>query len=151
MFFIPVLMSHRISSNDLALDHCLASNSRCCFGYCSLLPKSEYFANTPACSLNDPTGFIEVFLSLIDDVETEGDIKDVITEFNNFLDVSLSLDISMRLLIQMYQLQEQYPSRRFKLDGTLGVKDTFEDIEGLVGHFLFFPLILLTFKKYGLY
>ena len=102
-----------------------------------MVPKSEYPANTRACSLKDPTGFVQVFLSLIDDIETEGDIKDVITEFNSFLDVSLSLDISMRLLINIYQLQAQYPSGRYNLNSTLGVKATFEEIEGLVGHFLF--------------
>ena len=89
---------------------------------------------------------------MIDDIETEGDIKDVITEFNSFLDVSLSLDIiSMYLLINIYQLQEKYPSDRYNLDNTLGVKATFQEIEGLVGHFLFFPLILSMFKKHGLY
>ena len=43
-----------------------------------------------------------------------------------------------RLLINIYQFQEQYPSSRYELDGTLGVKATFVEIEGLVGHVLFF-------------
>ncbi|EGN94762.1 hypothetical protein SERLA73DRAFT_162848 [Serpula lacrymans var. lacrymans S7.3] len=57
--------------------------------------------------------FIEVFLSLIDMIGSEGDVKEVIAEFNNLLG-------------------ETHPSTKYQLDTTPGVKNAFNEIEALV-------------------
>ncbi|GAB1527222.1 hypothetical protein RhiTH_010397 [Rhizoctonia solani] len=56
--------------------------------------------------------FDKVFLSLINDVESQQDAKDVITEFQSFL-------------------SEEHPTGKYQLDGTPGPKKAFEEIEGL--------------------
>ncbi|EGN94757.1 hypothetical protein SERLA73DRAFT_187812 [Serpula lacrymans var. lacrymans S7.3] len=56
--------------------------------------------------------FIEVFLSLIDMIGSEGDVKEVIAEFNDFLG-------------------ETHPSTKYQLDTTPGVKNAFNEIEAL--------------------
>ncbi|KAF8706177.1 hypothetical protein RHS03_05264, partial [Rhizoctonia solani] len=57
-------------------------------------------------------GFDKVFLSLINDVESQQDAKDVITEFQSFL-------------------SEEHPTGKYQLDGTPGPKKAFEEIEAL--------------------
>ncbi|TEB26948.1 hypothetical protein FA13DRAFT_1667389 [Coprinellus micaceus] len=57
--------------------------------------------------------FSQVFLSLVSDIQTEQDLKDVVTEFKSFL-------------------AEDYPSNRFDLDRISGLKEEFKKIEALV-------------------
>ncbi|KAJ2927000.1 hypothetical protein H1R20_g10100, partial [Candolleomyces eurysporus] len=55
----------------------------------------------------------KVFLSMINDVESQQDAKDLATELNALL-------------------REEYPSKKYQLDSTPGPKKAFEEIEGLV-------------------
>ncbi|CCM02049.1 uncharacterized protein FIBRA_04125 [Fibroporia radiculosa] len=68
--------------------------------------------------------FVEVFISMLEDVTTDGDVKDVIKEFNSLLDGEL-------------------PSNKYPLDSTPGVKDAFNEIEALVGRAVVFLLSTL--------
>ncbi|RXW21454.1 hypothetical protein EST38_g4410 [Candolleomyces aberdarensis] len=56
--------------------------------------------------------FDQVFLSMINDVETEGDAHDLVKEFQSFL-------------------QAGHPSQKYQLSSTPGPKSSFEEIEGL--------------------
>ncbi|CCM02034.1 uncharacterized protein FIBRA_04110 [Fibroporia radiculosa] len=57
--------------------------------------------------------FVEVFISMIDDVTNDNDVKGLIAEFYSLLDGGL-------------------PSQRYQLDSTPGVKGAFNEIEALV-------------------
>ncbi|RXW12781.1 hypothetical protein EST38_g13073 [Candolleomyces aberdarensis] len=57
--------------------------------------------------------FNQVFLCMINDVESQQDAKDLSTEFKALL-------------------REEYPSKKYDLDLTPGPKKAFEEIEGLV-------------------
>lgn len=79
-------------------------------------------------------GFDQVFLSLIYDIKSEQDAKDVIAEFNSLLGVRL-LSCSKIYMFQnadKHLDQEEHPSNKYQLGGVPGVKGIFAEIEGFV-------------------
>lgn len=57
--------------------------------------------------------FDQVFLSLVGDIASDGDARDVVTEFNSLIN-------------------EDYPTVKYKLDDAPGVKNSFVELEQLV-------------------
>ncbi|RXW19093.1 hypothetical protein EST38_g6750 [Candolleomyces aberdarensis] len=78
--------------------------------------------------------FNQVFLSMLNDVESEQDAKDLVTEFKALLRVRCFAFLRQHCLMSVFlpASQEVYPSKKYDLESTPGPKKAFEEIEGLV-------------------